>query len=48
MEYNEKEVIIKNYEGKVFHYPQPTNKPSKRNTLVTEELPIADPCGISA
>ncbi|MCH2389141.1 MAG: KamA family radical SAM protein, partial [Nitrospinales bacterium] len=48
MEHNEKEVIIKNYEGKVFHYPQPTNKSSKSNTLVTEELPIADPCRISA
>jgi len=48
MEHNEKEVIIKNYEGKIFHYPQPTNKSCKSNTLATEELPIADPCKISA
>ena len=48
MEHNEKEVIIKNYEGKIFRYPQPTNKPSKRNALVAEELPITDPCRISA
>jgi lysine 2,3-aminomutase len=55
MEHNEKEVIIKNYEGKIFHYPQPTNKSSKNNTLATEEFPIAteefpiaDPCRISA
>ena len=48
MEHNEKEVIIKNYEGKTFRYPQPANPSHKSKTLVNEELPIADPCEISA
>ena len=48
MEHNEKEVIIKNYEGKTFRYPQPANQSHKSKTLVNEELPIADPCEISA
>jgi len=29
IERNDKEVIIKNFEGKVFHYPQPVDKKSK-------------------
>ena len=48
IEHSEKEIVIKNYEGKIFRYPQPTNKPPKSNTLVPEELPIADPCRLSA
>ena len=47
MEHNEKEVIIKNYEGKTFRYPQPANQPHKSKTLVNEELSIADSCEIS-
>jgi len=37
IEHNEKEVIIKNYEGKVFRYPQPVRKSAKKKVLVTEE-----------
>jgi len=48
MEHNEKEIIIKNYEGKTYRYPQPANKPLKSKTLVNEKLPIHDPCGILA
>ena len=48
LEHNEKEVIIKNYEGKTFRYPQPANQSHKSKMLVNEELPIAGPCEISA
>jgi lysine 2,3-aminomutase len=48
MEHNEKEIIIKNYEGKTYRYPQPANKPLKSKTLVNEKLPIDDPCEILA
>ena len=37
IEHNEKEVIIKNYEGKVFRYPQPVRKSAKKKVPVTEE-----------
>ncbi len=37
IEHNEKEVIIKNYEGKVFRYPQPVRKSAKKKVSVTEE-----------
>ena len=37
IEHNEKEVIIKNYEGKVFRYPQPVRKSAKKNVPVIEE-----------
>ncbi len=32
LEHNEKELVIKNYEGKVFRYPQPTQKTAKKET----------------
>jgi len=48
IEHNEKEVTIKNYEGKKFTYPQPINESSKSNTLATEIPFTADPCRISA
>jgi lysine 2,3-aminomutase len=38
IEHNEKEVIIKNYEGKVFRYPQPTKSSSEKNRLSNEEM----------
>jgi lysine 2,3-aminomutase len=47
IEHNEKEVTIKNYEGKKFTYPQPTNESAKSNTLATENLLNADPCRVS-
>ncbi|MDP7058771.1 MAG: KamA family radical SAM protein [Nitrospinaceae bacterium] len=37
IEHNEKEVIIKNYEGKVFRYPQPVRKSATKKVPVTEE-----------
>jgi len=37
IEHNEKEVIIKNYEGKVFRYPQPVRKSAKKKVPVIEE-----------
>ena len=37
IEHNEKEVIIKNYEGKVFRYPQPVRKSAIKKVPVTEE-----------
>ena len=40
IEHNEKEVIIKNYEGKVFRYPQPTTKTAKKEVPVNRE-PVA-------
>ena len=48
IEHNEKEITIKNYEGKNFTYPQPTNESSKSNTLATENPVNADPCRVSA
>jgi lysine 2,3-aminomutase len=48
IEHNKKEVIIENYEGKKFTYPQPTNGSSKENILVSEKNPILDPCKMSA
>ena len=38
IEHNEKEVIIKNYEGKIFRYPQPTKSSSEKNRLSNEEI----------
>ena len=38
IEHNEKEVIIKNYEGKTFRYPQPTESSSEKNTLSNEAI----------
>lgn len=32
VEFNEKEIVVRNYEGKTFHYPQPTEKTAKSNT----------------
>ena len=32
-----KEVIIKNYEGKIFRYPQPTKKSAPKEALSNEE-----------
>jgi len=48
MKEKKKEVIIENYEGKKFTYPQPTNGSSKENILVSEKNPILDPCKMSA
>lgn len=47
IEHNEKEVTIKNYEGKKYTYPQPANELSKSNTLATEKSLTADPCSVS-
>ena len=49
IEHNEKEVIIKNYEGKVFRYPQPTKKAPKKEVSTNEEpVGVADICQMSA
>ena len=48
LEHNDKEVIIKNYEGKTFRYPQPGDKSAKKNALISEQFPAADPCRILA
>ncbi len=42
VEHNEKEIIIKNYEGKVFCYPQPIKKSAKMKVLTTEETVSAE------
>ena len=44
-----KEIVIKNYEGKIFHYPQPTVKSAKKEADVNKQ-PIAnsDICQMSA
>jgi len=31
VEFTDKEVIVKNYEGKVFRYPQPNGKPARKS-----------------
>ena len=44
VEHNENEVVIKNYEGKLFRYPQPDQKSEKR-APAAEEYPVpADIC----
>lgn len=49
IEHNEKEVIIKNYEGKIFRYPQVTPKPAKKKISVPEEsVPTANVCQMPA
>jgi len=37
VEHNEKEVIIKNYEGKVFRYPQPKVKTARKKELSSSQ-----------
>ena len=47
IEHNENEVVIKNYEGKLFRYPQPHQKSEKR--ALSEEYPVpADVCQMHA
>ncbi|MDP7611572.1 MAG: KamA family radical SAM protein [Nitrospinaceae bacterium] len=47
IEHNENEVVIKNYEGKLFRYPQPHQKSEKR--APSEEYPVpADVCQMHA
>ena len=48
LEHNEKELIIKNYEGKVYRYPQPVKKSSEkdRTSSVSKETD-ADVCQLS-
>ena len=49
IEHNEKEVIIKNYEGKVFRYPQPTGQRAKKQDPATEEpVTAVDICQMPA
>ncbi|MEE8127884.1 MAG: lysine 2,3-aminomutase, partial [Nitrospinaceae bacterium] len=31
VEYNDREIMVRNFEGKVFRYPQPTEKSPKKN-----------------
>lgn len=46
IEHNENEVVIKNYEGKLFRYPQPHQKSEKQAPAV-EEYPVsADICQV--
>jgi hypothetical protein len=49
IEHNENEVIIKNYEGKIFCYPQPTKKAAKKEVPANEEsVTTADICQMPA
>ena len=41
VEYNDHEIILRNFEGKVFRYPQPTEKSSKKN--VSNSTVVASP-----
>ena len=50
VEHNEKEVVIKNYEGKVFRYPQPTAKNPVNSTptpTANETVAVDNGCPIS-
>jgi lysine 2,3-aminomutase len=50
LEHNEKELVIKNYEGKVFRYPQPTQKTVKKEAASSgshETESPADVCQLS-
>jgi len=50
IEHNEEEVIIKNFEGKVFRYPQPTNGKTGIKTPLGPKVPAteADICQMTA
>ena len=49
IEHNKKEIIIKNYEGKIFRYPQPTTKIKKRGLPANDEpVAVTDICQIPA
>ena len=49
IEHNDKEVILKNYEGKLFRYPQPNGKSGKKRTPAKEESPApAEICQLHA
>lgn len=50
LEHNEKEVVIKNYEGKVFRYPQPLKKipqNGKKLPTVDETVAVDNGCPLS-
>jgi len=50
LEHNEKEVVIKNYEGKVFRYPQPqptTPKNGKTPLIADKPIAVDDTCQLS-
>ncbi len=49
IEYNEDEVIVKNYEGKVFRYPQPkVNGDKKKYFSPSSPVPEPDACTMTA
>ena len=48
VEHNENEVVIKNYEGKLFRYPQPHQKSEKRAPAAEEYPAPADICQMHA
>jgi lysine 2,3-aminomutase len=51
LEHNEKEVVIKNYEGKVYRYPQPQGnvpKNGKKSLRADETVTADDICQLSA
>lgn len=41
VEYNDREIVVKNFEGKIFRYPQPVEKPQKKK--VPESPLVASP-----
>jgi lysine 2,3-aminomutase len=46
LEHNEKELVIKNYEGKVFRYPQPTQKSAKNDMASSDSQETESPADI--
>ncbi len=46
VEFNDREILVRNFEGKVFRYPQPTEKPQKKNvpdsTVVSSPDPLCE------
>ncbi|MDA0690917.1 MAG: KamA family radical SAM protein [Nitrospinae bacterium] len=46
LEHNEKELVVKNYEGKVFRYPQPTQKTAKKETASSDSQKTESPADV--
>ncbi len=42
VEYNDREILVRNFEGKVFRYPQPTEKTQKKTVLDPTVVPSSD------
>ncbi len=42
VEFNDREILVRNFEGKVFRYPQPTEKTQKKTLLDPTVVPSSD------